>query len=516
MLRPAVSTDPEHDRSTLPTTIHPLNTTMRVFTATLATETNTFAPMPTGLASYKETAYFPAGKHPDQPTLFSAPLWALRQRAAALGWQVVEGLVAIAQPSGITTRAAYETLREALLDDLRAAMPVDMVLLGLHGAMVAEGCEDCEGDLLARVRQIVGPAAVIGAELDPHHHLTDAMLRESDLLIAFKEYPHTDILERANELITLCADIAARKVRPLPAVVDCRMIAMVHTTREPARGFVDRIQALEGRDGILSISITHGFPWGDVPDMGTKVLVYADADAAKAQALAQRLADELIAMREQLAAPQPGIDEALDQALATAALGDTAVVGPVVLADGADNPGGGAPGDSTFILRRIVERGIRGVAMGPIWDPIAVRIAFDAGVGAQLDLRIGGKIGPLSGQPMDLRCTVKAVQHDLLMTGLGGAKQALGDSALVEADGVELLLISLRSQAMGTDCFTQLGCDLAQRRIVVVKSSQHFYAAYSKIARQVIYVNAPGVVTGDLASLPYRRIKRPMWPLDGA
>jgi microcystin degradation protein MlrC len=479
---------------------------MRVFTATLATETNTFAPMPTGLASYRERGYFAAGQHPDQLTFFAAPLWALRQRAPALGWQVIEGMVAMAQPSGTTTRVAYETLRDELLADLRAAMPVQMVLLGLHGAMVADGTDDCEGDLLQRVRAIVGPDVVVGAELDPHHHLTDAKVRHADLLIAFKEYPHTDILARAYELVDLCAAIAAGKIKPVAAVVDCEMIAMVHTTRQPARGFVNRIQSLEGKNGILSISIAHGFPWGDVPDMGTKVLVYADGDAAKAQRLARQLADELIGMRDALDAPSPGIDEALDEALAVPA-------GPVVIADGADNPGGGAPGDSTFILRRIVERGITDAALGPLWDPMAVRIAFEAGVGATLPMRIGGKIGPLSGEPMDLLCTVKALKREMQMTGLGGAMQPLGHCALVESNGVQIVLITVRSQAMDTDLFTQLGCDLATRKIVVVKSSQHFYASYAKVARHVIYAKAPGVVTSDLRSLPYRKIRRPKWPL---
>jgi microcystin degradation protein MlrC len=479
---------------------------MRVFTATLATETNTFAPMPTGLASYREVGYFPAGKHPDQLTFFAAPLWALRQRSRGRGWTVVEGMVAMAQPSGTTTRAAYETLRDELLADLRSAGPVDMVLLGLHGAMVADGYDDCEGDLLRHVRSVVGPEVVVGAELDPHCHLTDAKLAHSDLLVAFKEYPHTDILERAYELVDRCAEIVAKKTRPVAALVDCEMIAMIHTTREPARGFVDRIKALEGQDGIVSISIAHGFPWGDVPGMGTKVLVYADRDAARARSLARRLADELIGLREQLDAPMPEIDEALDQALASPA-------GPVVLADGADNPGGGAPGDSTFILRRLVERGITNAALGPMWDPIAVRITFDAGVGARLNLRIGGKIGPLSGEPIDLPCTVKALQRDMQMTALGGAMQPLGDCALIEACGVEIVLITIRSQAMGTDLFTQLGCNLAAKRVVVVKSAQHFYASFSKLATQVIYVNAPGVVTADLKSLPYQKIKRPKWPL---
>ena len=160
---------------------------MRVFTGALATETNTFGPMPTSLASFRDRGYFPAGQHPAHMLYFAGPTWAARLRGKPLGWDLVEGLVAGAQPSGTTTRHAYESLREELLADLRAALPVDMVLLGLHGAMVADGYDDCEGDLLARVRALVGPGVVVGAELDPHHHLTPAMLGNADLLVAYKE-----------------------------------------------------------------------------------------------------------------------------------------------------------------------------------------------------------------------------------------------------------------------------------------------------------------------------------------
>ncbi len=219
--------------------------------------------------------------------------------------------------------------------------------------------------------------------------------------------------------------------------------------------------------------------------MGTKVLVYTDGDAAKAKALARRLADELIAMRERLAVPYPSIDAALDEALASEG-------GPVVISDGADNPGGGAASDATFFLERIVERGIRDVAIGPFWDPIAARIAIEAGEGARLALRIGGKVSPLSGDPLDLPCVVKAVRHGHEQTGLSNTRTFMGDSALVESDGVEILLCSLRNQAMGTDLFTGIGCDLAAKKIVVVKSSQHFHASYSKIASRVIYAAAPG------------------------
>lgn len=484
---------------------------MRVFSGSLATETNTFAPMPTGLSAFRERGYYPAGKHPDRMTQFAGPLWAARERAQSEGWTLIEGMVAGAQPSGITTRFAYESLRDELLADLRAALPVDMVVLGLHGAMVADGYDDCEGDLLQRVREIVGTKVVVGAELDPHNHLTPAMVDNADLLIAYKEYPHTDIYERAKELVDLCAQTVEGRIKPVVSVVDCRMLVRMHTSRQPARGFVDRISALEGKDGVLSISVTHGFPWGDTSEMGTKLFLYSDGLAAgaveKGKALARKLADELIALRGALEIPMPDIDEALDQALAYPG-------GPVIIADSADNAGGGAASDSTFILRRLIERGIGNVALGPMWDPIAARIAFDAGAGASLMLRIGGKVSASSGDPIDAMCKVKAVCKDMVMTGLSNTKAALGDCALVETGGIEIVLITIRAQAVDTDLFTQLGCDLAAKKIIVVKSSQHFYASYSKVAKHVIYAAAPGSVTSDLKALSFKKVRRPLWPLD--
>jgi len=479
---------------------------MKVFSAGLGTETNTFAPMPTSLAAFQERDYYPAGTHPDSVTFAGAPLYVARLQGCEAGWTLVEGLVASAQPGGNTTRAAYETLRDQILSDLRAALPVDMVLLGLHGAMVADGYDDCEGDILRRVRELVGPDVVVGAELDPHAHLTPLMVEQATVLVLFKEYPHTDIRERAEDLLALCLDAHARRTRPVAALVDCQMIVPMHTTREPARGFVSRIKALEGRDGILSISAAQGFATGDVPEMGTKVLVYADGDAAAAQSLARTLADELIGMREQLMVPYRSVDEALDEALAFDG-------GPVVLADRPDNPGSGAPGDATFVLRRLLERGITNAALGPMWDPVAARIAFDAGVGAELDLRIGGKVGPLSGDPVDLRCKVLAVQAEMVMTGLSGAPAPMGDCVLVQAQGIQIVLTSVRNQAINIDLFTQLGCDLAAKKIIVVKSAQHFHASFSHVARHIIYVGGKGVATPDWKTLTYRNIRLPKWPL---
>jgi microcystin degradation protein MlrC len=481
---------------------------MRIFSGSLNTETNTFGPLPTALDAFRERVYFPAGQHPDRMLHCAGPLWAARLRGATQGWDLVEGLVASAQPSGTTTRHAYETLRDELLQNLRLALPVDMVLLGLHGAMVADGYDDCEGDLLGRIRDIVGADVTIGATLDPHSALTEAMVSSANVLIAYKEYPHTDALERALELVDLCAARVEGRCRPVAAVVDCQMIVTaIHTSRQPARGFVDRLQSLEGRDGVLSISLIHGFPWHDVPGMGTKVLVYCDGDQTQADALARRVADELIGMRVAFSSRYPQIDAALDAAVAFDGK-------PVVLADTADNPGGGAAGDSTFIARRMIERGIRDAIIGPLWDPGAVRIAFDAGVGARLPMRIGGKIGPRSGEPLDLDVTVSALFPDMIMTGLSNTQTRLGDCAFVQANGIGFVLVSLRCQATDIDLFTQLGCDLAAKKIVVVKSSQHFYASFSTIAAKTIYVDSPGTLAYDLRTIPYKKIPRPKWPLD--
>jgi microcystin degradation protein MlrC len=483
---------------------------MRVFSAALATETNTFAPMPTGLATFHERAFFPAGQHPDKMQMHGGPLWAARQVGPSRGWTLIEGLVAAAVPNGVVTRAAFETMRDQILADLRAALPVDIVLLGMHGAMIADGYDDCEGELLTRVREIVGPDVVIGGTLDPHTHMSEAMVEAADLLICWKEYPHTDILERAQELVAHCTALAEKRLRLRSSLVDTNMIMTLHTTREPARSFVDRISAMEGKDGIVSVSIVHGFAWGDTPAMGTQVLVYSDAaldpDGAKGRALARQLAGELIDMRDAVTERIPGIDEAIDQALATE--------GTIVLGDASDNAGGGAPGDSTFILRRIMERKIGNACVGPVWDPIAVRIAFDAGVGAKLPLRIGGKIGPLSGDPVDAVWEVKALKEDMVMTGLAGTPAKLGDCALIESDGVAVVITTFRCQAFGTDLFTQLGCDPRSRKLVVVKSAQHFRAAYAPIAAAIIMIEAPGVVARNISTLPYRKIRRPKWPLD--
>ena len=236
---------------------------MKIFIASLATETNTFSPLPTGYRTFEETMLMrDASRRP--PTIGTAPVIEWRKAAEADGHTVVESLSTFAQPAGATIRTVYEAFREEILGDLKATMPVDMVLLFLHGAMVADGYDDCEGDILMRARAIVGPRIPIGCELDLHCHLTQTMLDAADVIITYKEYPHVDTAARAREVYALCKAMAAGNIKPTSAMFDCRMVSMWRTPVEPTRGFVDRMTALEGKAGVLSVSFAHGFPWGDV------------------------------------------------------------------------------------------------------------------------------------------------------------------------------------------------------------------------------------------------------------
>jgi microcystin degradation protein MlrC len=383
-------------------------------------------------------------------------------------------------------------------------MPVDMVLLNQHGAMVAHGYDDCEGDLTARVREIVGPDVPIGVELDLHCHITDLLVKSANAVITYKEYPHIDMVERAVELFNIIADAAEGKTKPTNSLADCGMIGVFHTSHPPVRAFVDRISALEGKDNILSVSLGHGFPWGDVEDLGTRVVVVTDNEPGFGQVLAEQLAAEFFVQRDTLQPTYLSIDEALDIAIAEENR-------PVVLADVADNAGGGAPNDSTFILRRILERGIGNVAIGCIWDPITVAVAEENGEGTECQLRIGGKMGPMSGDPVDLPVRIgKVVQHATQRFG-GGSSQLGTSAALHGPNGVDVVVISQRTQTFSPHVFTNVGIDPLQKQILVVKSMQHFYAGFAPIAAKILYVAAPGTLVPNFRLLDYQKARRDLW-----
>jgi microcystin degradation protein MlrC len=474
---------------------------MNIFIAGLSTETNSFSPLPTGIISFQEGSIHHGNATQNPVQYWTGPLHIWRNRAEAEGHQIIESLSAHAQPAGVTVKAVYEAFRDEILSDLKAAGGADVILLSLHGAMIADGYDDCEGDLIAACRKIA-PNAVIGGLLDPHCHLTDLMMENATLLVAFKEYPHIDIPARAQELFTLAMDAAEGRTKPMMADFDCKMVMALPTPSGPMRGFVDEMQAQEGKDGILSLSIAHGFPWGDHPRVGTRALAICDGTGA--QQAAETLGRKLYDLRHVLNTEIPDIARALD-------LAQVETDGPIVLADMSDNAGGGAPSDATFLLRAMIDRGMTSIATGLFYDPGAVRICREAGEGATLDLRIGGKHGPMSGDPLDLTITVMKCASGLTQR-FGELPAPMGESVWVKAGDVDIVLTDTRGQTFHPEAFTKLGIDLTKRRYVCVKSSNHYQAGFNPIASKVIPVATPGAITPDFANIPFTRRTRDYFP----
>ena len=236
------------------------------------------------------------------------------------------------------------------------------------------------------------------------------------------------------------------------------------------------------------------------------MLVIADGDKKKADARATALGEELVSLRGKTSPPAFDVATGIAEGRAFNDL-------PVVIADPADNAGGGAPSDNTDIARHLIEIGAESACLGPIWDPVAVRLCFDAGLRAHVPLRFGGKIAPTSGQPIDAEVEIVGLRRDAWQS-FGPTKVPLGDCAAVKVGGVEIVLIANRTQATGLELFTNLGIDPRQRKLVVVKSTNHFMAAYGPIARKVIYVESGGPLRRDHRKVPYVKAERPIWPLD--
>ncbi len=483
---------------------------MRLFVASLATETNTFSPVFTDLKDFQNNFYFPPGEHPDVPSLCSAPFIALREYSSRVESkiEVIEGTAAWTEPGGIVSRDTYVHLRDEILDQLRDAMPVDGVILGLHGAMVAQGFDDCEGDLLARVCHIVGKKAIIGATFDPHSHFTQQCAQASDVAIAFKEFPHTDMLERARELVEIVVHAVDQDVDPKLSMFDCKMIDVFPTTESSIRAFVDRISTLEREiPYVLSISVVHGFLAGDVPELGTKIIVVTDNEPVKGRKLARKLGLELYALRGRTRM------ELLTPAEALIQLDSNSGNGPLLVADVWDNPGGGMAGDSTAILREIVDRGINQAAIAAIWDPIAVQFCFASGIDARIPLRFGAKSGPGLGEPMDATVVVTGLSKNGFMC-IGDSIARLGRCAAIQLAGeIDVVLCENRVQAYTPDIFTCVGINPASKRLLVVKSTNHFRAGFSDVSDHILYVDSGVPYPHDPRTTQYKKLERDIWPI---
>jgi microcystin degradation protein MlrC len=483
----------------------PAGPPLRCFVGGVQHESSSFSPIPTELKSFETCRW---GVDEGERT-FGLGYGESCKIALELGFELIAGPFSSCQPSLPSPHGVWEEVRDGILDSLRSAGEVDIVLLCLHGAQMSDQIDDCEGDILSRARAIVGERAAIGCLLDLHANLSQQMLDAADLVISCREYPHVDYGQRAAEMLPVLARISRGEVQPVTVAVRFPTPGSYPTPEEPMKSFVQRFTAAQSEPGVLHISVNHGFEGSDQPDLSTSVVVTTDGDEVLAASVAQRIGEDMLAIVLNNTWVGPGVSDSIDQALSYEGR-------PVVIADRADNAGGGAAGDSTFVLAELFRRRIGDAALALIWDPIAVNFCHAVGEGARLPLRIGGKCGPMSGDPIDVMAEVRCVRSDATQAlfGKGDPLLKLGRTAAIHVDGIDIVLASVRTQVFSHHVFSQHGIDYLKRRLLVVKSTQHFMNDFGKFAAAVVRCDGPGTLTTDLKSLPYRHIRRPLVGLD--
>ena len=477
-----------------------------VFYSSLMTETNSFSCVPTNYESFVVEGILRGSEviH-DTTGQVRQSMVPLMDWAASRGMIVKAGISASAEPGLPTVHSDYCRLRDELLESLQHAMPAKAVMLGLHGAMMSTELSDCEGDILSHVRAIVGEDVPIAAVLDPHAHLTEAMVKKSDFIIFMKEYPHVDGLERMQEAFKVVDGLLDKTLKLDFAVENCQLLGFFPTDDEPMRSFVDNLQKIEQQEGIVSVSFIHGFPWGDCDDVGAKVLVYTRADKKLAQVTAKGIANAIWDIKDDTMFDTISVDDAIR-------LAQQNENGPIVFGDIADNPGGGGGSDSTFILRAALDSHLSDIAIGLVFDPESVAVCHSVGVGATVKLAIGGKLGEFSGAPVEVTAEVKGLVCKARMDVAGLVDFAMGDTAWVRVAGIDIVLSSARVQMYSPHGFTHVGIQLDNKKALFAKSTHHFRAFFGDLASDTCYVNSPGTINYDLAAIPYRVFDKAYYP----
>ena len=484
---------------------------MRIAIGEIAHETNSFRAGLTSVEQFQAVEWQHGVEIPEKHQGVRDYLGGMLAAGDELGIDIVPTFAAAAEPSATIAQDAYIRMRDELLTAIDAAGDVDAICLSLHGAGSAEGVDDVEGTLLAEVREAVGPDLPLVVTLDLHGHMTPAMVEHADLLLHCHEYPHVDCYERGVEAIHLAARLVRGEIRPHLHLETLPMMLPPTTTMAgPGREITDACFACESRPGIIDCAVVHGFPHTDVPIVSTSVLATADGDPDLARTVAQAVACQIWEMREVFRDVLPGAEEAMQLALA-------AEVPPVVVAEVSDNSGGGAPADGTHLLRALLKENVPNTCFGFITDPAVVQQAHDAGTGATIAIRLGGKTDDLHGAPLETTAYVKCLTDGRFRytTPMGaGAEENLGPMARLIIGNVDVLVASVRSQTLDAEVFLLHGIDVTRYRIVALKSTQHFRAGFAHLAGTIIRCDPPGITTSDLSQLPYQRVRRPIWPLD--
>jgi len=474
-------------------------------------ETNTFAPTKATWEAFVHGGGWPA------MTIGADVLKVMRginvglagfvEEADAKGWELIPTVACGASPSAHVTEDAFERVVKIMTDGIKAAGQLDAVYLDLHGAMVTEHLDDGEGEILARVREVIGPDLPLVVSIDLHANVTPRMIEHADALIAYRTYPHVDMADtgRASakhlELLLRSGQKFAKAFRQLPFLIP---ISWQCTFDQPTKGIYDKLAALES-EAVPTLSFAPGFPAADFPDCAPSVFAYgrtqADADAA-ADAVAALVAGHEDDFDGKIYSPDEGVKHAIELARTAAK--------PIIIADTQDNPGAGGDSDTTGMLRALVRNNAQRAAIGVIYDPDAAKAAHAAGVGAMISLSLGGKSGIPGDTPFEEIFVVEQLSDGRFVAPgpyFGGREMEMGPSACLRIGGVRVVVASHKAQLADQAMYRYVGIEPTAQAILVVKSSVHFRADFQPIAERLLICAAPGAMPADTAALPWRRLR---------
>lgn len=483
-------------------------------------ETNTFSPLPATRQRFLDMNYHRGQELIDAMRGTRTVIGGFIDAAEHQQIELAPTIHCFAMPSGAVERAVFEELMADTLDDLEAALaagPLDGLLLGLHGAMVIEGIDDGEGEYLRRVRELVGSDMPIVTELDLHANISAESVALADVIIGYDTYPHIDVYERAVELTYLLARLARKEVRPTVAFrripVLANLTAQFSGTPQ-MEDWLELCHLIEHRRGVLTATIACGFPYADIPDTGMFAYVCTDDDPELAEQYVRELAQFAWDRRADFQATPMGVEDAVAYAMAQP--------GPILLADVADNTGAGSSGDGTEILRALIAQGARSAAVALVYDPETVRRAGEVGVGGSFDALLGGKVDDLHGAPVPANVYVRAITDGWFINSgpMGaGAQSSLGMAVVLEIGGrgaVEVIVTEHRRAPNDANALRSVGIEPTERQILVIKSAVHYRAAFTPLVREIIEVDAPGLSSPNWNNFNFRRLRRPIYPLDPA
>jgi microcystin degradation protein MlrC len=488
-----------------------------------AIESNRFAPVSTRTdfvsRAYLQDAALLADARSDAPVMTPEIPAFVRTMDEIRAWTPVPILFANAESGGPVEHAFFVDTVHEFARRLRAALPLDAVYICEHGAAITTDEDDPDGVLFTLVRAIVGPGVSIVATVDLHANVSDRMVDAVDALISYRRNPHTDMADRGADAARILIELvdgmrtSVAHVRMPVCAPPTQLLTAAGTG--PYAEMIRRAEALDD-PRIVNVSIVGGFAFADTPKNGLTVLVTTRGDAPLAAQIASDLAS--YAWQER-AAFTPVLTPIVDAVRLAKATGDDPSLAPVLLADVADNPGGGGRGNTSFILKMLLEHGVRGAILAVVTDPELAADAHAAGVGKTFHARFNRSETTLYSEPLDAQASVVRL-HDGKGIGrrgqLAGCSFDLGPSAALQIAGVTVVVISKRHQCHEPMFFEMFGIDIARARVVVLKSRGHFRAAFDEFfsAEQILSVDAPGLTSPLLSRFDFKKLPRPVVPLD--